>query len=189
MFEGFFNIEKINGLGGARNGSSVPLYSGSDIYRDIPSDLSFSRSVTLEYINKILDVYYNAINNGLSETQALQLAREKMQEIERERIANTTFDYSGEYNYGKYVSGQGEVEKGYIVRDSNGKLTTYESKTAYETAIKNAQNNNITATNQQQDTAQNADIMEYANYFAYGFVGIMILGILKKLMSRKKSKK
>lgn len=190
MFEGFLNIEKINGLSGTRNGSSVPLYSGSDIYRDVPSDLSFSRSATLEYINKILDVYYNAINNSLSEPQALQLAREKMNEIERERIANTTFDYSGEYNYGKYVSGQGEVEKGYIVRDSNGKLTTYESKTAYETAIKNVQNNNnITATNPQQDTSQNADIMQYANYFAYGFVGIMIIGILKKLMTRKKSKK
>lgn len=171
MFEGFFNIEKINGLGETSSRGS--------------SSLNVSRSSEGDAIQ---EVYQNAINSGYSRDEAEKIALQKANELKEQRLSQ--IDNSGEDNYGKYVSGQGEVEKGYIVRDSNGNLTTYESKTAYETAIKNAQNNNnITATNPQQDTSQNADVMQYANYFAYGFVGIMIIGILKKLMTRKKSKK
>lgn len=174
MFEGLFNIEKFNGLGetSSRGSSSLNLSRSSDG-------------------DAIREVYQNAINSGYSPDEAEKIALQKANELKEQRLSQ--IDNSGEYNSGRYQStpeGNGvEVEKGFFVYDSNGNKTFYESKTAYETAIKNAQNNNITATNAQQDTSQNTDVMQYANYFAYGFVGIMILGILKKLMSRKKSKK
>ena len=175
MFEGFLNIEKINGLGGTSSRGS--------------SSFTVSRSSEGDAIQ---EVYHNALNSGYSHEEAEKIALQKANELKEQRLSQ--IDNSGEYNSGRYQSTSGgngvEVEKGFIVYDSNGNKTIYESKTAYETAIKNAQNNNnITATNPQQDTSQNADVMQYANYFAYGFVGIMIIGILKKLMTRKKSKK